>query len=65
MIGKFGHVSVERVCSGSGIPNIYDCVKENGRFPEPEWLQKAFAEAISKQSLDPKGTREVLSDSCD
>lgn len=43
---KFGHVSVERVCSGSGIPNLYACIKEQNRFPEPEWLQKAFAEAI-------------------
>ena len=46
MIEKFGHVSVERVCSGSGIPNIYACAKHHGRFPEPEWLQKQLAEAI-------------------
>jgi glucokinase len=46
MLEKFGHVSVERVCSGSGIPNIYACVKDHARFPEPEWLQKELAEAI-------------------
>ncbi|MCZ7668586.1 MAG: glucokinase [Chloroflexi bacterium] len=46
MLKKFEHVSVERVCSGSGIPNIYACIKENGRFPEPEWLQKELAEAV-------------------
>ncbi len=46
MLEKFGHVSVERVCSGSGIPNIYACTKHHGRFPEPEWLQKQLAEAI-------------------
>lgn len=46
MLEKFGHVSVERVCSGSGIPNIYACVKDHGRFPEPEWLQKELTEAI-------------------
>ena len=46
MIEKFGHVSVERVCSGSGIPNIYACAKHHGRYPEPEWLQQQLAEAI-------------------
>ena len=46
MLEKFEHVSVERVCSGSGIPNIYACVKHHGRFPEPEWLQKELTEAV-------------------
>jgi glucokinase len=46
MLQKFEHVSVERVCSGSGIPNIYASVKANGRFPEPEWLQTELIEAV-------------------
>lgn len=46
MLEKFEHVSVERVCSGSGIPNIYACVKDHGKFPEPEWLQNALVEAV-------------------
>ncbi|NHZ72444.1 MAG: glucokinase [Aquificales bacterium] len=46
MLERYGHVSVERVCSGSGIPNIYACAKHHGRFPEPAWLQKELAEAI-------------------
>jgi glucokinase len=29
LMGKFGHVSYERVCSGKGIPNIYRYLKEN------------------------------------
>ena len=27
---RFGHVSCERVCSGSGIPNLYDFLKQSG-----------------------------------
>lgn len=31
---RYGHVSCERVCSGSGIPNIYDGLRELGRESE-------------------------------
>ncbi len=40
---RFGHVSWERVCSGSGIPNIYAFFKESGRLPEPPWLAAQLA----------------------
>jgi len=36
----FGHVSVERVLSGSGLVNIYNWLKDSGRFNEPDWLQQ-------------------------
>ncbi|MCB9420067.1 MAG: glucokinase [Ardenticatenaceae bacterium] len=40
----FDHVSYERVCSGAlGLPNLYDFLKENGRFPEPPWLVEKLA----------------------
>jgi len=45
LLGKFRHVSYERVCSGLGIPNIYAFYKESGRCEEPEWLAQALAEA--------------------
>lgn len=35
---RYTHVSFERVCSGSGIPNLYQFLKENGRYTEPTWL---------------------------
>jgi len=35
---RFNHVSCERVCSGSGIPNIYNFLKDSGYAEEPEWL---------------------------
>ncbi len=40
---RFGHVSWERVCSGSGIPNIYAFLKDSGRWPEPPWLAAQLA----------------------
>jgi glucokinase len=32
------HISYERVCSGLGIPRIYDFYKSLGTAPEPDWL---------------------------
>ena len=40
---KYGHVSYERVCSGSGLVNIYDFLKESGCGHEPEWLTEKLA----------------------
>ncbi len=40
---KYGHVSYERVCSGSGLVNIYDFLKESGYGHEPEWLTEKLA----------------------
>jgi glucokinase len=42
---RFGHVSVERVCSGSGYINIYDYLLSTGRYEEPEWLRESIAKA--------------------
>jgi glucokinase len=40
---KIGHVSNERVCSGSGVPNIYDYLKKNSDDDEPSWLSAKLA----------------------
>jgi glucokinase len=41
---RFGHVSVERVCSGSGLPNLYDYLLASGTTPElPEVAAKLAA----------------------
>lgn len=39
---KFGHVSVERVVSGSGLLNIYNFFKETGKFAESPALRGAM-----------------------
>jgi glucokinase len=41
--GRFDHVSYERVCSGLGIPNIYDYLKEAGVAEEPDWLAQKLS----------------------
>lgn len=41
---KFTHVSCERVCSGSGIPNIYRFLRDCGRADEPAWLTDKLAQ---------------------
>jgi glucokinase len=41
--GRFDHVSFERVCSGSGLPNLYDFLKARGTAPEEPWLADRLA----------------------
>ena len=40
---RFGHVSYERLCSGSGLPNIYDFYKQTGPIPEEDWIAAQLA----------------------
>jgi glucokinase len=41
---RFGHVSWERVCSGLGIPNIYDFLRDSGAAVEAaEWAARLAA----------------------
>jgi glucokinase len=39
------HVSYEWLCSGIGIANIYEFLRETGRAAEPEWLAAKIASA--------------------
>jgi glucokinase len=48
LMGKFGTVSYERVCSGSGIPNIYAFFKKQKFAPEIPEMKK-----VLKQAADP------------
>ena len=48
LMGKFGHVSYERVCSGSGMPNIYAFLKKQRYAEELPEMKKAL-----KQAADP------------
>lgn len=51
LIGRFGHVSYERVLSGPGLFNIYSFLKESGRFEEPPWLAERLAAAIDSSPV--------------
>jgi glucokinase len=56
----FDHVSYERICSGSGLPNVYDFFKTTGRYDEPDWLREALSAAddptpvIVETAMDPE-----------
>ena len=42
---RLGHVSYEQVCSGMGLPNIYDFYKQRGAAPEEAWIAEQLAAA--------------------
>jgi glucokinase len=44
LAAKHGHVSYERVCSGSGMPDVYGFLRERSGEPEPEWLTGEIAD---------------------
>ena len=48
---KMKHVSYERVCSGLGIPNLYDFFRDTGKYPEPDWLRCKLAGQPDKTPL--------------
>jgi glucokinase len=55
----YGHVSIERVLSGSGLVNIYNWLTDSGRFNVPEWFEQKRkkmdpAEAIAEAALASK-----------
>jgi glucokinase len=57
LMGRFEHVSYERVLSGPGLHNIYQFLLETGRGEEPAWLAEQIAQgdpsaAISKSALE-------------
>jgi glucokinase len=43
LIPRFGHVSYERVVSGPGISNIYDFLRDSGRYDEPPGFKEELA----------------------
>jgi glucokinase len=57
LLGRFQHVSYERVLSGPGLLNVYRFLKESRTVEEPQWLAARLADAedasaeISKAAL--------------
>jgi len=42
---RFDHVSYERVCSGPGLYNIFEFLKNSGIAEEPTWLARELSNA--------------------
>src|ERR1700739_4826385 len=65
LLPRWGHVGVERVCSGIGVPNIYEFLRDEEKIPErPEVAQaiasaKDHTKAIVEAALDPEHPSEL------
>ena len=62
---RYGHVSFERVCSGSHLPNIYEYFLENKIFSEPAWLTEKLAAAVDKTPVIVETALEGKADICE
>ena len=51
LLTRFPHVSFERICSGKGLPNIYDYLKDSGYAEEPHWLAEQLAMALDRSPI--------------
>ncbi len=45
---RYGHVAYERVCSGSGIPNLYEFLRDTRRAPERPDFARQLAEKADR-----------------
>jgi glucokinase len=65
LLPQWGHVGVERVCSGIGIPNIYEFLRDEEKIPErPETTElvassKDRTKAIVESALDPQNSSDL------
>jgi glucokinase len=48
---RYGHVAYERVCSGSGLPNIYDFLRDSKFAPEPVAFAAILAQARDRTPI--------------
>lgn len=62
---RYGHVSFERVCSGSHLPNIYEYFLENKIYPEPAWLKAKLAAVTDKTPVIVETALENKADICE
>jgi len=68
---RIGHVSYEAVCSGKGLPNIYDFLKDSGYAAEPAWLANQLAGTkdrtplIVRAALDPDESCKICTATLD
>jgi glucokinase len=51
MMARYPHVSVERVCSGRGLPNIYDYLRDSNYAPETPDVASRLATAEDRTPI--------------
>jgi glucokinase len=65
MLRRFDHVGVERVCSGIGVPNIYEYLRDEEKIPERPEIAELIAssqdhtKAIVQAATDPQNPSEL------
>jgi glucokinase len=65
LLPRFGHVGVERVCSGIGIPNVYEFLRDEENIPERQEIAQLIAsakdhtQAIVEAAFDPQSPSEL------
>jgi glucokinase len=65
LLERFDHVAVERVCSGIGIPNIYEYLRDAEKIPERPDVAQSIAtahdrtKAIVDAAVDPDSPSEL------
>jgi len=65
LLPRLGHVGVERVCSGIGVPNIYEFLRDEEKVPERSEVAQLIASAkdrtktIVEAALDPHNPSEL------
>jgi glucokinase len=51
LLPRFGHVGVERVCSGIGVPNIYEFLRDKEGIPEQPEVARLIASAKDRTKV--------------
>jgi len=51
LLDRWDHVSYERICSGSGLPNVYDFLRDKVLLQEPGWLKTEMETVEDKTAL--------------
>lgn len=54
---KFSHVSCERVLSGQGLKNIYDFLRDENKFEEPNWLADSLKTSDAPSIISEHGLK--------
>jgi len=62
---RYRHVSFERICSGSHLPNIYDFFLHNRSYLEPDWLKRELADADDRTPIIVQTALEHKADICE
>lgn len=61
---RFGHVSYERIASGSGLPNIFDFLLQTGGFDQPAWLRESLATVADRTPVIVEAALEERAEIC-